>query len=492
MDLKKLITVENAFHLAGIAATAFSAKAATAYLQTLSNGDPVTAYGFAGVIGVTVFACWTFAFLLKPKQRDKEDGFRPLVITAVLSAAMLSTAVSGYTVYQSSMIPLQQAAVEAAKAQDAPLQAKFNADQAAYNAQFTNLQTSITDLRNQKTQVEAERTAIAADDKSRNWKQAQAQKKLDELQASIDTKIAAQAKLTAPVFVATKPESISEEQHRANLARAFFYELSGVLMMFFAYLSRRLRRTADQAAANPLLAAIAELDAARARANQTLDELYGGMDVIGGQAAQIMRGAIEAAEKADQHITESHKALGHAASRCISQIKDAGRDNLQLLSQQLDAATKTIQQATTASLGQLAEATNATIAATEQAEKATTAAKVAVAKAVDLQTSPLQVQTSPANVTCKGGETSEIKRPSFEETILLLKIGEIEVNKFGQVSVSAIQKRSGLGRDLAGKAQDEAVAMGILFRDSNGYCYYSTQAIAQPPAPNVVQLLRRS
>ena len=361
MDLKKLVSVENAFHLAGIAATAFSAKAATVYLQTLSNNDPVTTFGFAGIIGVTVFSCWTFAFLLKPKQRDKEDGFHPLVITAVLSAAMLSTMVSGYTVYQSSMIPLQNAAVEAAKAQDAPLQAKFDADKAAYDAQFANLQTSITDLRNQKTQIEAERAAIASDDKARTWKQSQAQKKLDELQSSIDDKTAAQAKLTPPVFVASQPKPISEEQHNANLARAFFYELSGVLMMFFAYLSRRLRRTAQQAAANPLIEAIAELDAARARANQALAELYGG---------------IESAEKADQRIAESHKALGHAASRCISQIKDAGRDNLHQLSQQLNAATQTIQQATNASLGQLAEATNAAIAATYQAEKATTAAKV--------------------------------------------------------------------------------------------------------------------
>ena len=529
--MKHLLTKGNAYHFTGVVVTAASAKASLPYLSTFSNGDQFTTIGFAAAIGMSAVACWSFAF----RSKTPSDAIIPVAF------GLLTTVVSGYTVYQSSIIPLEQAAIAAAQEADKPLRERYEALKAQYQASKDNLQLSIDDLRKQKAGVEADKSSVPDDDKSRAWKLNQIQHKLDALQTDIDSKVSEQQKLQAPTLTESPPAPISTEQRTTNLIRSFFYELIAIAFIYFAARSRREAMAEQQAAANPLLDAIRQLHTAleaAQKADQYMDEklntLLSKIDSKREQMASFTKEAVKtlteeatktasaavtacnnATKKINQAATsmeqlaEATAAASAAVTACNNATQTITTQTVASLEELAEAtaaasaavtacnnATQTITTQTVASLEELAEATTAAsaainpaeslrlqlVAAIDQAERAATVVKIEIAKAAELQTSPLQVQTSPANVV----KPPEIKRPTLEQTILLLKNGGIEANKFGQISVSIIQKISGLGRDLATEAQEEALRLGYLVRQPNGYCYYPTPSTATNA--NVVQI----
>ena len=497
--MKHLLTKGNAYHFTGVVVTAASAKASLPYLSTFSNGDQFTTIGFAAAIGMSAVACWSFAF----RSKTPSDAIIPVAF------GLLTTVVSGYTVYQSSIIPLEQAAIAAAQEADKPLRERYEALKAQYQASKDNLQLSIDDLRKQKAGVEADKSSVPDDDKSRAWKLNQIQHKLDALQTDIDSKVSEQQKLQAPTLTESPPAPISTEQRTTNLIRSFFYELIAIAFIYFAARSRREAMAEQQAAANPLLDAIRQLHTAleaAQKADQYMDEkLNTLLSKIDSKREQMASFTKEAVKTLTEEATKTASAAVTACNNATKKINQAATSMEQLAEATAAAsaavtacnnATQTITTQTVASLEELAEATTAAsaainpaeslrlqlVAAIDQAERAATVVKIEIAKAAELQTSPLQVQTSPANVV----KPPEIKRPTLEQTILLLKNGGIEANKFGQISVSIIQKISGLGRDLATEAQEEALRLGYLVRQPNGYCYYPTPSTATNA--NVVQI----
>lgn len=245
-------TAENALHLTGVAITGLAAHTAVTYLQTYSP-DYTTALGFSAAISASVFLGWTYTL----KSRSLWRGI-PLAI-----ASLLMTAVSGYTVYQAGVLPLQHAAIESAAQADKPRKAQHDSDTARYNAAFANLQKSIDDLRQQNQQASEDKAAVTG--KSADWKKRQLQTAIDQRNSEITTFIQKQAALThSGEFEPTAPAAMPHEQTRPILARAFALELIAIMFMFFASFAREdknHRKSNEAAQLEPLVKQAEQLTA---------------------------------------------------------------------------------------------------------------------------------------------------------------------------------------------------------------------------------------
>ena len=461
MKKPNFVNVENAFHVAGFAATAFSAKAALTYLATtFSEGDNITATGFAGIIGLMVASTWTFAFLAKSRQERIK----------LMALGVLATAISGYTVYQSSIIPLERDAIAKAAEQDRPILAKFNADNNVYRASLDNLQKSIEDLRKQKTSIEADKAAIAKTDKQRDWKQSQLQNKLDALQDSIDRKTNDLKQLVAPVFTATKPDTLPNDKRYPALARAFFYEIAGVAFMLFASLARRNRKEDQQAAANPLLDAIRQLHAAEASANAAVTACTQATRTIATQTATSMEQLVEAttaASTATEHCTQATKTIATQTATSMEQLVEA----------------------TTAASTAAAQCKDATTEATEvevNLQKAIRSTEKLFSHANELFAGANRTANKAANITANAGSlpTSET---DAESVLYLIKQGLIEPTPDGNLTPKIIMDRAAVGRPTAERLLKEAAQKGYLESTLSGrgitYRYPDQSAIAKTDCP---------
>ena len=227
-QMKHLLTTETALHAAGIGVTALAAHSAVTYLQTYAP-DEYTALGYSLCISLAVFLGW--AYTLKT---------RGWLLLPLISFSLIITAVSGYTVYQSGLMPLQQAAITEAANKDQPRQAEHQRQVDRYNQLSANLKAQIDDLRAQNTAIAADKQSTEG--KGANWRKDQLQKKLDANNAKIADLSTQQAALSPPgEFSTSAPSELPADQKLPILARAFAFELIAVMFMVFAALSRKER-----------------------------------------------------------------------------------------------------------------------------------------------------------------------------------------------------------------------------------------------------------
>lgn len=298
--MKNPLTLENTLHAAGIGVTALAAHTAVGYLQTYAPDYP-TALGFSLAISAAVFGGWTVAL----------HNLRAEWKMAI--AAIIMAAVSGYTVYEAGMIPLKQAAIDAAAETDKPRLAEHTRQMDQYKASRANYQQQLEDLRNQNMSSSTERAAIK-DGKGAAWKRNKLQEGIDLRNSEIQTLIGKQNDLTAPgEFEPTQPQAIPAEQRYPILARAFAFELIAIMFMVFAAKARKatIHRRATEAA---------DLDASTERANRairTLQTLFAHADQCANESFARANECANAAEISPTPEMTSEEAFYLLKSKLI-------------------------------------------------------------------------------------------------------------------------------------------------------------------------------
>ena len=353
--MKHLLTAENALHTIGIGVTSLAAHTAVSYLQTYSP-DYYTALGFSAAISASVFGGWTFTFKSKTLKRAI-----PLAI-----ASAIVTAISGYTVYQAGLLPLQQAAISAAIEADKPSKATFDTDNARYTATYANLQTSIDDLRKQNATAAADKAST--DGKGADWKKHQIQTAIDARTDQINALMEKQTALTKPTeFKPSEPKAIQSAQSAPILARAFAFELIAIMFMTFARFARQDREDQQTAAATDIAklteqanASIALLSNAIANLQQTADTIVSTasttLTTTTTATLEQLAEATTTANHATNHCNNASATITTTTTASLEQLAEATTTATQAANH-CNAASTTLTTTTTATLEQLAEAT---------------------------------------------------------------------------------------------------------------------------------------
>jgi len=318
------ITQETGFHLAGLATTGFAAHAAVTYLQTVTP-DLATAYGFSAAISAAVYYGWKFTLNSKSAKRG----------IPLLLASVIMTAVSGYTVYQASVLPLQNAAIAAAAATDAPRLEEYNTAKAKQQQAVDNLQTSINDLRQQNNADQSAITKITG--KSADWKKQQLRNSIETRNTQLTELQSKIANLTPQEWKATPPTPLDATQTAPLLARAFAFELIMIMFMLFARFAKddKARATRKEAL---------ELVAITSTTNRMIDALKTQLahtEKASRELAQSMeRRATAAKESATQHLTAEIQHMEKRAKEASENLQKDINETTRTLERLLAHADK--------------------------------------------------------------------------------------------------------------------------------------------------------
>ncbi|MEB4592821.1 methyl-accepting chemotaxis protein [Candidatus Thiothrix sp. Deng01] len=424
------------------------------------------------------------------------------------------TAISGYTVYQAGIMPLEAAAIAAATEADKPRLTEHQRNVEKYNDNNRNLGAQISDLRAQNKTASADKDNITG--KGADWKRNQIQNSIDARNQQIQTLLDKQANLTAPgEFTSTQPKAIPAEQSLPILARAFAFELIMIMFMLFARFAKDAHEQQQTEIVADIIRLTEQADASMALLSSSIEGLQKTVDAITtaslGQLAEATQTATHAANNCNDasrtitaslgQLAEATQTATHAANNCNDASRYAADINVALTSSAntidggIIAATKTTK-LLSESTQTAADAQGLLVKTIEDSATQTTKLSAEIDRATTLATH-LQLAFAPfapdegtnagTNTGTNGANQTHKEADPYQVLLYRLKHQLINPRPTGKLPVDHLKEFSGLGRKLIEKAQAEATEHGWLERNPDGSYSYP-----KPTNINVVSLPMRA